>query len=361
MKQKLLFSYFQVIVIKVFPNILKKFMSKLILPKKFEKNSKIRIIFPSSALNAYEESRFKKYVDYFYQKFPKRVKILRKSRNHPVIKYLAAPLEERKKFFLEAVKTSQFIIPGLGGTGLSDLIDSFTERELNLIIRKRPILCGFSDFSGLCNFLYFKKRFLSFCYVNAWNFFRTDKYNSFFYIIKGQNSILEYTSKYFHWLENKPNKVIYGKAIGGTFSTIVHVLDRPEKLVKNWNQYILFLEDVEADLEDLHLLINSFKRKGVFKQIKALVLGELSYTPIPGHLRDFPKKFAQKEKFINKVFIHLIKDELEKRDKMKQPLPILKINNFGHEILKNNLILPIGAKTIITPNKKIVFEGPFVK
>ncbi|MFH1193366.1 MAG: LD-carboxypeptidase [bacterium] len=334
---------------------------KTILPKKLEPRGNVRIIFPSSALVSKEEIQFKKYSDYFYNKFPRRLKILRKSRRDPVVSHLAAPLEERKKLFLKAVSRGNFIIPAIGGTGMVDIIDDLSEKEVNFIAKKRPIFCGFSDFTSFSNFIFFKTGLLNFCYVNAWNLFKTDMHNLFFDLIKGKKDKLEYHKKLFHWLENRPTRVIKGRAIGGTFTTLVHLLDRPETLVKKWDNKILFLEDTKADLEDLHLAINSFKRRKIFQKIKCLVLGELSYSPVPGHLKEFPKKFAQKEKYINKTFVHLIKDELLKRDKQGKPLPILKINNFGHGIVRNNLILPIGAKTTISPSKRIVFYGPFVK
>ncbi|MFH1759062.1 MAG: LD-carboxypeptidase [Patescibacteria group bacterium] len=323
--------------------------------------SKIRIIFPSSAINTKEESQFRKYVDRFYGKFPKQVKVLRKSRRDPVVRHLAAPLKERKDFFLKAITSGDFIIPAIGGTGMVDIIDDLSESEINFIAKKRPVFCGFSDFSGFSNFIFFKKRLLSFCYVNAWNFFKTDRHKHFLNLLQGKSNKLEYHSKLFHWLENRPQKTIKGKAIGGTFTTLVHLLDRPEILVKKWDDYVLFLEDIGVDLEDLHLAINSFKRRKIFQQIKCLVLGELSYSPTPGYLKEFPRKFSQKEKYINRTFIHLIEDELLKRDRWHKPLPILKINNFGHDIFKNNLILPIGAKVSISPGKKIVFYGPFFK
>lgn len=334
---------------------------KTILPKKLEPRGEVKIIFPSSALNAKEENQFKEYADYFYRKFPRRVKILRKSRRDPVISHLAAPLVERKAFFLEAVSRGSFIIPAIGGTGMVDVIDSLSEKEINFIARKKPIFCGFSDFSSFSNFIFFKTGLLNFCYVNAWNLFKTDLHGWFFGLIQGRAVKLEYSGKSFHWLENRPAKAIKGQAIGGTFTTLVHLLDRPETLAPKWDNFILFLEDIGVDLEDLHLAINSFKRRGVFQKIKCLVLGELSYSPVPGHLKEFPQKFAQKEKYINRAFVHLIKDELLKRDQRGRPLPILKINNFGHDIFKNNLILPIGAETVISPSKKIVFRGPFVK
>jgi muramoyltetrapeptide carboxypeptidase LdcA involved in peptidoglycan recycling len=249
----------------------------------------------------------------------------------------------------------------VGGTGMGDIIDNFTEKELNFIARKKPVFCGFSDFTGFNNFIYFKRGLVSFCYVNAWNFFKTNMHETYLNLIKGKSEKIEYSNKLFHWLENRPEEKIKGTAVGGTLLTLVNLLDRPETLIENWKNHILFLEDTKADLEDLHLAINSLKRRNVFQEIECLVLGELSYYPVPGHLKEFPKKFAQQEKYINKVFIHLIKDELEKRDKAGRPLPILKINNFGHDIRKNNLILPVGGKVTISPSKKITTLGPFVK
>jgi muramoyltetrapeptide carboxypeptidase LdcA involved in peptidoglycan recycling len=336
-------------------------MKEIILPREFEPRGKIRIIFPSSALIGREDHQFKKYVDYFYSKFPHRVKVLRKSRRDPVVSHLAAPLAERKKLFLQAVSEGDLIMPAVGGTGMGDIIDSFTEKELDFIAKKKPIFCGFSDFSGFNNFIYFKRGLVSFCYVNAWNLFKTNIRDKFFDLMEGKLGKIEYVNKLFHWLENRPEEKIEGIAIGGTLLTLVNLLDRPETLIENWKNHILFIEDTKADLEDLHLAINSLKRRNVFQEIECLVLGELGYYPVPGHLRDFPKKFAQQEKYINKVFLHLIEDELEKRDKAKRPLPILKINNFGHDVQKNNLILPVGGRITISPSKKITIHGPFVK
>ena len=129
---------------------------------------------------------------------------------------------------------------------------------------------------------------------------------------------------------------------------------------RSWEDYILFIEDVEVDLEDLHRIIISLDERGVFMHIKALVIGGMDEKGFDSAWNKLNSIFGDKKK-VDHMFEYLISDVIEERNEDRDSLYILKVDNFGHGIYKDHMILPIGAKTTIFPDGKIVFDGPFVE
>ena len=205
---------------------------------------------------------------------------------------------------------------------------------------------------------------MTFHFSNACGLFTHDNFKLFFDIISGQQTNFSFQEKNYRWIggAGAPEKPIEGVCIGGNFSTFRDLLDIGEISPRSWDDYILFIEELDMDLEDLHRIVISLDARGIFRKIKALVIGKMNEKKLGGEYRRFNTIFNREpeEKFAN-VFEYLISDVLQKRMEEKNPLYILKVENFGHGVDKNTMILPVGGKTVIHPDKKIEFVGPFVE
>ena len=78
------------------------------------------------------------------------------------------------------------------------------------------------------------------------------------------------------WLTPPPVRKFSGIPIGGNLTTFVNFLNRKDPPKFNWKRHILFFEDVQIDVEDLHRLLAALRRHRVFKDIRAIVVGSLS-------------------------------------------------------------------------------------
>ena len=110
----------------------------------------------------------------------------------------------------------------------------------------------------------------------------------------------------------------------------------------NWKRHILFFEDIQIDVEDLHRTAGGPKRHGVFKEIRGIVIGSLS-----GLRGNITYRKHQKEalKFVRTYLADVIRSEAEKGG---HPLPILAVSNFGHNIERNVMAVPIGGYVSIS-------------
>jgi muramoyltetrapeptide carboxypeptidase LdcA involved in peptidoglycan recycling len=127
-----------------------------------------------------------------------------------------------------------------------------------------------------------------------------------------------------------------------------------------WQNYILFIEDIEIDIEDLHRIIIALEARGIFSKIKAVVIGVMNEGTFESNWSKLNVVFGKRVK-VEHIFEYLVRGVIETREYKKSPLYILQVDNFGHGIFKDQMIVPIGGKTIIHPNAKIEFIGPFVE
>jgi len=335
---------------------------RAILPRKLTKKSEIRIFFPSTPIIGQQDNQsFRNSVFQFRSQFKSGVKVLRRKHRDPVSSFLAGPSKERMAFMRRAMREGHWLLPAKGGTGMLDLVGRMTAADFKRIMKRLPIVSGFSDATSLLNYLYLKHKFMTFHYTNSWDFFATDNYHIFLEVLSGKLNSVTFRSRRFKWLSEEPKKQLEGIAIGGNMGTFNDLLGSVKIPIRSWLPYVLFLEEVCDDIEDLHNSIMILRNRGILHKVRALVLGGMSEETLPGHKKDSPVIFAQREKYSNKEIPYWLNDLLETRKRKGDPLHILKIDNFGHRIIKNTLILPIGAKTVITPDRRLTFNGPFVQ
>lgn len=335
----------------------------MLLPKKITKISQINLVNTSSPVGKSDWSSFEKSLNKLKALYPTAT-YFEVERNYLDPRYLSASGLERLRKLRKALKKVNWLLPVYGGTGCADITRRLSPEDLARIKKQRPVISGFSDTTFLINYLFFKVKLLTFHYSNACGLFVNDNYKLFFDIISGEKNSFSFQEENYKWLgqAGAPVKSIEGICIGGNFSTFRDLLDIGDINPKSWDDYILFIEELDMDLEDLHRIVIALDAKGVFRKIKALVIGKMNEKKLGGDYKRINSIFNREpeEKFAN-VFEYLISDVLKKRMEEKNPLYILKVENFGHGVDKNPIILPIGGKAVIHPDKKIEFIGPFVE
>jgi muramoyltetrapeptide carboxypeptidase LdcA involved in peptidoglycan recycling len=332
-----------------------------LLPKKISAQSKVHLVHTSSPVMKIYQNSFSKALAKLQKNYPK-VKLFDVLKNDLDPRHLAASEKERLTKFRRAAKKVDWLQPVFGGTGAIDIARHFDDNDLKRIKKSRPVINGFSDTVVLINYFYFKLKLLSFHYSNFVGTMDNDNSQIFFDIIEGRKDDLLYQEKDYRYLGEKPAKPVEGVAIGGNLSTFRDLLDVCRIKVKSWKPYVLFLEDVELDVEDLHRQVIALDDKGVFRNIRALVLGNFDEASVARDYQRFNFMFGRREKQDDPIHIfnYLLEEVIRERREDNDPLYIMKVSNLGHGVKNNNMIIPIGAKTVLHPGGKIEFQGPFV-
>jgi len=260
------------------------------------------------------------------------------------IDHVTAPVDDRAAVFKESIRGLDLIISVAGGTGAEDLIRKIDAKDLRVIRARRPLFVGFSDFTFLLNEIYHACR-VPVIYFPSLKVGRGD-FRSLIALIRGE----EIHYKGSAWLTPPPPRRLSGIPIGGNLSTFVNFLNRGKPPKFSWRRHILFFEDIQVDVEDLHRLLAALRRHNVFAGIKGIVIG--SVTP-PGKNHVGTSKTPRESiRFIRTYLADVVRD----RRKQGYPLPILTVSNFGHDISRNLMVVPIGGRVTISRSKRITFR-----
>ena len=91
-----------------------------------------------------------------------------------------------------------------------------------------------------------------------------------------------------------------GELIGGNLTCLCHTIGT--ELEPNWNEKILFLEDVNEDIYKIDRMFTHLEMTGAFNKIGALCLGEFIF-PVPEQKKQFPLLLEDKFSNFNKPVI----------------------------------------------------------
>ncbi len=267
--------------------------------------------------------------------------------------YLSASEKTRLAQLRAALPGANWLLPIYGGTGCGDIVRRLTSQDVAILKEQQTLVTGFSDNTSLINWLYLQHGLHTIHYANAAGLYDPKTNQRFWDVVTGKATQLNFHAPGYHWLSSAvPKQAIEGVAIGGNWVTFRDLLDVAAITPASWQPYILFLEEVGDDAETLHRQLIALDARGVFKNIRALVIGELNEVPSPGQT----KVHQPFETHIES----LLSETLAARTATGDPLYILKVTNFGHEIGGDEIILPIGATCTIQPNTSLSFAGPFV-
>jgi muramoyltetrapeptide carboxypeptidase LdcA involved in peptidoglycan recycling len=259
------------------------------------------------------------------------------------IDHVTAPVDDRAAIFKEAIRELDLIISVAGGTGAEDLVRKIDAKDRRIIRARRPLFVGFSDFTFLLNEIYHDCR-VPVIYFPSLKVGKGD-FRNLLALIRGEE--IEYRGS--AWLTPPPPRRLSGVPLGGNLSTFVNFLNRGTPPKFSWRRHILFIEDLHVDVEDLHRLLAALRRHDVFAGIKGLVLGSL--TP-PGKGLNPRKDQREAVRFVRTYLADVIQD----RRRRGNPLPILTVSNFGHDIRRNLMAVPIGGRATISRSKRILFR-----
>jgi len=260
-----------------------------------------------------------------------------------LIDHVTAPLEDRAENFKKSIRNADLIISVAGGTGAEDILFKIDRKDYQVIKKRKPIFIGFSDFTFLLNDIHYNSHIPAIYFPTL----RLGPGN-----FKKMSDLLFDQPIFYHgtlWLTDPPPRRVSGIPLGGNLSTFVNYLNRKDPPTYNWKKYVLFIEDIQIDVEDLHRMVAALRRHKVFNEIKALVVGSLAYYNKNGNYR-----YLQREhlRFIR----NYLQDIIKKRKERGNPLPILAVSNFGHNIPEDLMAVPIGGYVSIDRYKNITFR-----
>ena len=260
----------------------------------------------------------------------------------PEIDHVTASVEERAGIFKDAIRRLDLIISIAGGTGAEDIVRKIDAKDFRVIRDRRPLFVGFSDFTFLLSEIYHACR-VPVIYFPSLKVGKGD-FRNLLALIGGEE--IQYRGA--AWLTPPPPRRLSGVPVGGNLSTFVNFLnrDRPPKF--GWSRHILFVEDIQIDVEDLHRLLAALRRHNVFAGVRGIVLGSL--TP-PGKSLFPEKQRREAVRFVRSYLTDVIRD----RRRQGRPLPILTVSNFGHDVKRNRMAVPIGGRVTISRSKRITF------
>lgn len=338
------------------------------LPRKLTTDSAIDIVYTSSMVYAEEKRDFDASLKRLQKQHP-NTKALEPAQGIFSLSYLAGSEKDRLKNFRQATREADWILPAIGGTGCVDFLRRLTDDDFTFLEKRRPIISGFSDATALVNYAFFKTKLQTFIFNNAYSMYESRYLPQLFDALQGKINTVSYHRESYHWITSvMPSKPIEGIAIGGNLGTFRDLLDVCDYRPRSWEPYILFIEDLDMDIEDLHRVIIALEARGVFKHIVALVVGRMndrSHRESIRKLLFFKKQKPMQELAeMKNIFEYLISDVISDRIEDHDPLYILKIDNFGHfgsSAPSDNIFIPVGAKTTIHPDGRIEFHGPFVE
>lgn len=343
----------------------------MLLPKKINPQSKVNLVHTSSPVGRGDLLAFENAVKRLTKAYPE-TKVFDVERHELDPRYLAGSERERLKQFRAASKTADWLLPIYGGTGCGDIVRHLSEEDLRTIKKQAPIVNGFSDTTFLINHLYFEIDLLTFHYANAGGVLGHDNSQLFFDVIEGRVQNFSFAEPGNRWLTPAPARPVEGIAIGGNLETFRDLLDVCRYGNASWKPFILFMEDVDLDAEDFHRIVVALDQRRLFRQCRAIVIGRMDDRDYASAERKFEKIFGHHEpsdtasheltsESVPHYIQYLLSEVIEDRVESNDPLPILNIKNFGHGVTKNPIIIPIGGKTMLHPDGRIEFIGPFVR
>lgn len=259
------------------------------------------------------------------------------------IDHVTASADERSEDFKKVIREYDLIISVAGGTGAEDLAFKIDRKDYRIIRNRRPVFIGFSDFTFLLNEIYYFSRvplvYFPLLKLGKGNF------RKIIALISGEE--IQYQGS--RWLTPPPKRKFSGVPIGGNLSTFVNFLNRQKPPKFSWRRHILFIEDIQIDVEDLHRLMAALKRHQVLNKVKGIVIGSLYQYNKNSNYRKNQKEALQ---FIKTY----LSDIIGTRRRHEFPLPILNVSSFGHNIFKDLMAVPIGGRVTISKSKKITFR-----
>jgi len=304
--------------------------------KKIKNNSKIGVIAPAFQPN---QERLEKGIQYLEKS---RYSVVRGNSLTEKHGYLAGSDQTRIDDLHNMFKDPEIdaIICARGGWGCLRLLDKI---DFDLIKNNPKLIVGYSDITTLQLAVLKKSRLPSMSGPMV-----ADEMGT---------GIKEFTEQHFWqqiYNENETYSIEYnfpdtqewnsGKAegilLGGCLSMIAHQLGTDYS--PDYNNSILFLEDVGEEPYRIDRYLAQLKQAGIFKQINGLILGNF----IDCENQDPDRQSFTIDEVLKDYFSYV-------------PYPVIYNFPYGHDMIKFSM--PIGVQTRISTGDQVIkFANPFI-
>lgn len=330
-----------------------------ILPRKFTSDGAIHLVHLSSPVEASDRRHFAGALAHL-RAMAARAEVFGVETVPDDPWYLAGSAESRLQRFRDAIPGADWLCPVYGGTGCADVVRRLNETDIKAIAAGRPVITGFSDTTFLINYAYFRAGLRTFHAANGAGLGPDGSTTTLLAVLRGERQRLAYREQGSAWIASPPEETLEGIAIGGNLTTFRDLLDVTEAGPEDWSPYVLFIEDLGVDVEDVHRMLVSLDARGVFDGIRGLVVGRID-EPWCERVRRFMKgpPGTWRRRPVD-LLTSVLRETLAARERRGDPLSILRVDRFGHGVESGSMMVPIGARATLSPDRTIEFIGPFV-
>lgn len=294
---------------------------------RLEKNDKIGIISPSNPITEDLIPQLNKGVDFL--KGMGFDVVIAKNALSNTLGYSATPEEKAEDINIMFKDPSIKAIICSQGGATANICLPLLDWE---IIRRNPkIFLGISDITVLLNAIYSKTGLITFHGNDvAWGFGKDPKtYDKQEFIDRLVNSRIGL-------INNNGERVTIrsgtatGRLLGGNLGCLLKLAGTP--YFPDFEESILFLESYGFSPEGCYCNFMQLEQLGVFDQVKGIIVGYI-----------YDEKSKERT-------IHM--EDILERVTSKYQLPILKVNDFGHNC--SNTVIPVGAKVELNSDEKTI-------
>ncbi|MBD3636208.1 MAG: LD-carboxypeptidase [Crocinitomicaceae bacterium] len=254
--------------------------------------------------------------------------------------FLAGNDEMRANEFMEMIEDTSVraILTMRGGWGCARILDRL---DYEVIAKNPKIIMGFSDITSLVNAIQTKTGLVTYhgpCGYSSWGDFTTSQViNS---VVIGKPYTMKNPTDYTEDLKTWSSGKATGKLIGGNLTVISSMVGT--SFEPNWNDKILFLEEIKEEPYRVDRMLWQLKQAGVYQKVSGIVLGSFRKC-VP----EEPEKSFSLEEIFEQHFKNV-------------PFPVYQGASFGH--ITPKFTLPIGvmaemdadAYTITTLEKSVI-------
>ncbi|OIQ37233.1 MAG: hypothetical protein BM555_01105 [Crocinitomix sp. MedPE-SWsnd] len=235
-------------------------------------------------------------------------------------------------------KSIRAILTMRGGWGCARILDLL---DYKVIAANPKVVMGFSDITSLVNAIYTKTGLVTYhgpCGYSSWGDFSTQQVVNC--LVKGQPYTMKNPTNNLEDLKTWNSGTAQGKLVGGNLTVISSMIGT--SFEPNWNDKILFLEEIKEEPYRVDRMLWQLKQAEVFHKINGVVLGSFRKC----EPEEPEKSFSL--------------DEIFKQHFTTVPFPVYQGASFGH--IAPKFTLPIGVNvemdadnfTIRTLEKSVV-------
>lgn len=243
----------------------------------------------------------------------------------------AGTIEERLASLQDALDNdkSNAILFARGGYGSIHLIDKL---DFTTYYKSPKWLIGFSDMTTILMHVQAKYSVQSIHGPMAYNFKELDKKSlkKLLSCLKGKNESLEIRPNPLNCVGEST-----GVLIGGNLSILCSLIGS-SSFLKNYNQHILFLEEIDEYLYHIERMLYMLDRAGVLRNLNGLIIGHMT------NILDNEESFG---KTVREIILDLVK---------KYNYPVAFNIPAGHNSLNNPLVIGSEIQLNVTKDKTVI-------